>query len=522
MKRNRLFTAITLAAALAMTACTQDELADNNMLPEGMYPLEIASVTLAVESSEQPWTRVRENADGTGSTFFYGDTITVSLNGENATYTYNGSTWTSDAPLYWRDTQMSTITAWYASPEETDGTISLADQSSGLAYVLSGTGNGIYNTPVTLTFTHSLAKVQVRFTGGNAHKVADVKIKSYTSCTHNQGTVSTEGASEGWITMHKATYNDATCWEANVVPGYQITKFKVNGTEGTLDNGGITPEAGKLHKITLSVKPITIEDGNTISEPGDYILTGTISQGVTLTNNDIRLTLKDVTSNISGSKSSTVTVNGCTPAIIIEGSNTLSSTGAYTGGINAINNGNIVIEGSGTLTINATGTENTAIGARRDGPYACGNITIRGITLNIENSAVGIGGAPNAGCGNITIENATVNVAGGPAIGASNSGYTGVNTVCGDITITNTNLTATGNGSSVAIGCGNLSNGAGNTCGNITIVNTGKTESEILSTINGDSGAKKIGKGSGGTSTCGTVTITSSDGTSTYPDGVPD
>ena len=47
-----------LAAVFALTSCTQDELADNNTLPEGLYPLEIASATLTVESSKQPWTHV--------------------------------------------------------------------------------------------------------------------------------------------------------------------------------------------------------------------------------------------------------------------------------------------------------------------------------------------------------------------------------------------------------------------------------------------------------------------------------
>lgn len=38
-----------------MTACTQDELADGDTLPEGLYPVEIASVSIGGESSVQPW-----------------------------------------------------------------------------------------------------------------------------------------------------------------------------------------------------------------------------------------------------------------------------------------------------------------------------------------------------------------------------------------------------------------------------------------------------------------------------------
>ena len=55
-------------AAFALAACTQDELAEQPMaLPEGEYPLQIGSVSLTAEVSEQPWTRVSENpTDRTG------------------------------------------------------------------------------------------------------------------------------------------------------------------------------------------------------------------------------------------------------------------------------------------------------------------------------------------------------------------------------------------------------------------------------------------------------------------------
>ena len=62
MKTNSFVFAILL---LAMAACTKDELADGNRLPEGQYPLEIARITLGVEGGEaQPWgapaTRARQ------------------------------------------------------------------------------------------------------------------------------------------------------------------------------------------------------------------------------------------------------------------------------------------------------------------------------------------------------------------------------------------------------------------------------------------------------------------------------
>ena len=70
MKKYRLFPAICLVAAILFTACTQDELAEQgNTLPDGEYPLRIGSVSLTAEVSEQPWTRVTEKPDGSGSVF---------------------------------------------------------------------------------------------------------------------------------------------------------------------------------------------------------------------------------------------------------------------------------------------------------------------------------------------------------------------------------------------------------------------------------------------------------------------
>ena len=85
-----------VALLLLLAACTKDELADGDRLPEGQYPLEIAAVTLSVEGGEaQPWgapqTRVSENADGTGSVWEWdgSEMIGVQLGDKTTTYTLN-------------------------------------------------------------------------------------------------------------------------------------------------------------------------------------------------------------------------------------------------------------------------------------------------------------------------------------------------------------------------------------------------------------------------------------------------
>ena len=273
MKHNLLF---LCAAAMGLAACTQDELADGTRLPEGQYPLEIAGITLSVEGGEaQPWgapqTRVSENAYGTGSVFDMNNQFSVQIEGDTQTAIYtvqdDGSVM-ADNLLFWSDRDDHTVNAWYPA---TDGTLDLRDQdTNGLAYLLHGTGTGDYQTPVTLTFTHSLAKVRV--TPSDAigdNEVTSLQLYTYRTCTYNQGKV-VRGTNEGWIEMKQYKYsengNTITCWEANVVPGYEITKLMANrdGKERKL-SATINPEAGNFYNITLNN-----DKGYTIDAQGNY------------------------------------------------------------------------------------------------------------------------------------------------------------------------------------------------------------------------------------------------------------
>ena len=280
MKKRHSIRILLAAAALllATAACTKDELADGDRLPEGQYPLEIARITLGVEGGEaQPWgtpaTRVSENGDGTGSKFDAGDPFAVQIDGEGEVGTYtvqdDGSA-EAETPLYWSDRDEGhTVTAWYPA---TGGTLDLSDQSQSLAYLLGGTGTGDYQTDVTLSFTHQLAKVRVTPTGDALGEVQSLQLYAYTQCTYEKGTV-VQGSQEGWIEMKKCEYtengNAITCWEANVVPGYTITKLMANNDNKERDlSAAITPEAGKFYNITLDKDKGYTDDGQ-----GNYTVT---------------------------------------------------------------------------------------------------------------------------------------------------------------------------------------------------------------------------------------------------------
>ena len=249
-----------LMTALLLSACSQDEPAENSTtLPEGEYPLQIGSVTLTAEVSEQPWTRVSENPiDGMSSEFKAGDAIGVSLNGETATYTYDGTAWTSEAPLYWKDKNYATVTAWYPVDEEIDFT----QQDEGLTYLLKADGvEADYDTPANLTFTHQLAKVRVVLEGDKANEVQAVTVRSSLRSINDHGTL---GAATGgdpiYVPMMEATYNGQRCWEASLRPGWlePANTFEVAKAEGdpvrvTLDDR-VTINAGQIHTITIGVE----------------------------------------------------------------------------------------------------------------------------------------------------------------------------------------------------------------------------------------------------------------------------
>lgn len=301
MKKRHSIHLLLAAAALllATTACTKDELADGNRLPEGQYPLEIARITLGVEGGEaQPWgapaTRVSETVDGTGSEFSADDKFAVQIDGKEEVGTYavqDNNTVKAEAPLYWSDTGKHTVTAWYPA---TGGTLDLSDQSQSLAYLLSGTGTGNYPDPVTLNFTHALAKVRVTPSDDALGEVQSLQLYAYTQCTYEKGTV-VQGSQEGWIEMKKCEYtengNVINCWEANVVPGYEIKKLRANGTEERNLSAAITPEAGKFYNITLNYDPgyTEVSEGNyTVNnEKGLKNLAELVNNGET----DINITL---------------------------------------------------------------------------------------------------------------------------------------------------------------------------------------------------------------------------------------
>ena len=397
MKKRHSIHLLLAAAALllATAACTKDELADGDRLPEGQYPLEIARITLSVEGGEaQPWgtpaTRVSENGDGTGSVWEWdgSEMIGVQLGDKTTTYTLNTDhTLLADRQLYWTSTAPNQpVTAWYPA---TDGTLDLRDQdTNGLAYLLHGTGTGDYLTPVTLTFTHSLAKVRVTPTGDALGEVQSLQLYTYTQCTYEKGTV-VQGSQEGWIEMKQCEYtengNAITCWEANVVPGYTITKLMANNDNKERDlSAAITPEAGSYYNITLNYDP-----GYTIEDDGSY--TVYTANGLLAWNDAAQI---DLTLNCTLTADINLKDITWTP-IGTDLTNSYSYKGTFDGGGHTISG----------LTVTGSNQYAGLFGCIGDGGTVK-NVKLKNVQITSDNQYANVGGVAGFSRGNI--ENCSV------------------------------------------------------------------------------------------------------------------
>ena len=524
MKKRHSIHLLLAAAALllAMAACTKDELADGDRLPEGQYPLEIARITLGVEGGEaQPWgtpqTRVSEIADGTGSEFSADDKFAVQIDGKEEVGTYtvqDNNTVKAETPLYWSDTGEHTVTAWYPA---TGSTLDLSDQSQSLAYLLYGTGSGNYQTQVTLNFTHALAKVRVTPTDDALGEVQSLQLYTYTQCTYEKGTV-VQGSQEGWIEMKKCEYteNGATinCWEANVVPGYTITKLQANGTEERNLSAAITPEAGKFYNITLNKDKGYTDDGQ-----GNYTVTSAegLKNIAELVNEEWKLDINIIlTNNID------LTGIDWTPIGI-------DYNHQYTG---TFNGGGHTITG---LTVTGSNEYAGLFGRIGSGGKVM-NVKLEGVQIESDNEMSAVGGVVGYSYGNI--ENCSVsgsvssNSTAGGVVGAQLGG-----------SITGCNTSATVKGVAYAGGIAGFTNGGASltgcyATGSVSVENN-TTSAAYAGGVVGSNGASSTltacyatgsvtSSGSGtiytggvtGTNDCGTLTACyHANGTVSGPDG---
>lgn len=545
MMKKYLYQTLCLAAALAMTACTQDELTDDT-LPEGMYPLEIGSVTLSAEVSEQPWgadgpqTRVSENPDGNSSVWEVGDKFYVKFEGSDKVGTYRivdakGNV-EAVTPVYWSSASTEqTIIAWYALIEE--DMINVSNQEDKLAYVIRATKNARYNrdASVLLDFKHQLAKVRVYLRGtAYENNVTGVSLSYPASYSLRDGKVQALSATNDAIQMYKD--ESADYYEASVLPGQIATSgnpftITLNDRKTVSVNlsAPLTLTEGRKHDVTLRLhKQGTTEidlsrqaSDYEINGDGTYYFTGSGSNGIKVTGGSPNIYLDDATVGVSSGPA--INITGGMPTIHVVGTGSSAFSFNDTG-IAVSNGATVTITGNSTadvLTANGgtsgmgnSGTAGAGIGSPINGTQG-GNVIIRNVkvkatggTIRAAGGGAGIGSSSNGKCGDITIENAVINAVGGYmsaaiGMGCNYQNFQSPSPSIGAITVTNSDVTAAAGMRAAAIGfsCSHTNMGSFTYCsGKITI--TTDNLDTFLSHLNLDQGstdnctlAQKVGKG---------------------------
>ena len=176
--RHRIFIPAATALLFALAACTQDELAGDNRLPEGEYPVVIRATGLSVETTPlaAPSTRAAVDGDWQGVTSValkMGDavkeyTVTASTDFKSATLSRESD------PYYWTSRNPITVSAWWPF-DNADITqmpaVKVAEDQSKLAdfqnsdFISAENRKVEFNNP-TLEFTHRTARVTIELKPG--------------------------------------------------------------------------------------------------------------------------------------------------------------------------------------------------------------------------------------------------------------------------------------------------------------------------------------------------------------------
>ena len=259
--RHRIFIPAATALLFALAACTQDELAGDNRLPEGEYPVVIRATGLSVEATPlaAPSTRASVDGDWQGVTSValkMGDavkeyTVTASTDFKSATLSREND------PYYWTSRDPITVSAWWPF-DNADITqmpaVKVAEDQSKLAdfqksdFISAENRKVEFNNP-TLEFTHRTARVAIELkpgTGFTSVAGATVSLVSLSADNGNPTAIKTYNASGN-------TYEALTAPQT-VAAGKPFVKVELGG--GTFyfrPQNNVVLEAGSRYKYTVKV-----------------------------------------------------------------------------------------------------------------------------------------------------------------------------------------------------------------------------------------------------------------------------
>ena len=259
--RHRLFIPAATALLFALAACTQDELAGDNRLPEGEYPVVIRATGLSVEATPLAASSTRAAVDGdwqgvTSVALKMGDavkeyTVTASTDFKSATLSRKND------PHYWTSRDPITVSAWWPF-DNADITqmpaVKVAEDQSQLADFQNSDFISAENQTVkfddpTLGFTHRTARVAIELKPGTGFTSVDgatVSLVSLSADNGNPTAIKTYNASGN-------TYEALTAPQT-VAAGKPFVKVELGG--GTFyfrPQNNVVLEAGSRYKYTVKV-----------------------------------------------------------------------------------------------------------------------------------------------------------------------------------------------------------------------------------------------------------------------------
>ena len=259
--RHRLFIPAATALLIALTACTQDELADDNRLPEGEYPVVIRATGLSVEATPQaaPSTRATVDGDWQGV-----QTVALKMGDAVKEYTVTASTDFKSAtlsrendPHYWTSRDPITVSAWWPL-DKADITrmpaVKVAEDQSTLAAFQGSDFISAENQTVTfsdpkLTFTHRTARVAIELKPGTGFTSVDGATVSLVS-------LSTDNENPTAIKTYHASGNsyEALTAPQTVAKGEPFIRVELSGGNFYFrPQNDVVLEAGNRYTYTVKV-----------------------------------------------------------------------------------------------------------------------------------------------------------------------------------------------------------------------------------------------------------------------------
>ena len=270
--RHRLFIPAVLALLFALAACTQDELADDNRLSKGEYPVVIRATGLSVEATPQaaPSTRATVDGDWQGVT-----SVALKMGDAVKEYTVTASTDFKSAmlsrendPYYWTSRNPITVSAWWPF-DNADITqmpaVKVAEDQSKLAdfqksdFIAAENRKVEFNNP-TLEFNHRTARVAIELKPGAG-------FTSVAGATVSLVRLSADNGNPTAIKTYNASGNtyEALTAPQTVAAGNPFVKVELGG--GTFyfrPQNDVVLEAGSRYKYTVKVNTtgLTLEGCN--------------------------------------------------------------------------------------------------------------------------------------------------------------------------------------------------------------------------------------------------------------------